>query len=94
MTSPQTGFRQRLSAREQMLGTVVKLTAPQVIEILGEAGLDFVMIDAEHAPFDRNAIDLALLAARAAGIHGLVRVPDMGSILSALDCGAAGVIVR
>jgi len=35
-------------------------------EILGDVGYDFVVIDEEHAPFDRLAIDQALLSTRAA----------------------------
>jgi 2-keto-3-deoxy-L-rhamnonate aldolase RhmA len=64
-------------------------------EILGDVGFDFVVIDAEHAPFGRGDIDVMLLAARAAGIAGLVRVQsaDPAGILSVLDCGAAGILV-
>ena len=43
-------------------------------EILGDLGFDFVVIDEEHAPFDRLSIDTALLAARASGTDGIVRV--------------------
>lgn len=77
------------------VGTFVKTTSPQVIEILGTSGLDFAVLDAEHAPFDRTALDLALLAGRAAGLPLLVRVPDRSAsgMLSALDLGAAGVLV-
>jgi 2-keto-3-deoxy-L-rhamnonate aldolase RhmA len=77
------------------VGTFVKTTSPQCIEILGGAGLDFAVIDAEHAPFDRAAIDLALLAGRAANLPLLVRVLDRtaASLLSVLDMGAAGVLV-
>jgi staphyloferrin B biosynthesis citrate synthase len=65
----------------------------QATEIIGDAGFDFVVIDQEHAPFDRTASDIALLAARAAGMPALVRVPGPDAILSVLDCGAAGVLI-
>lgn len=93
MTEKKTGFRERLAARESMLGTFIKTPGVQAIEVLGDVGLDFVVIDAEHAPWDRNAIDLALLAAKASGIDALVRVESTATILTALDCGAAGVMV-
>ena len=35
-------------------GTFIKTAHPQVIEVLGTTGLAFAVIDAEHAPFDRN----------------------------------------
>jgi 2-keto-3-deoxy-L-rhamnonate aldolase RhmA len=53
------------------------------------------VLDAEHAPFDRAALDLCILAARAGGKTVLVR-PQSAShehILNALDCGADGVIL-
>jgi staphyloferrin B biosynthesis citrate synthase len=88
-------FRQRLAAGEHLLGTFIKTPTGHAIEILGELGFDFVVIDEEHAPFDRAAIDLALLAARAAGTAGIVRVaePTASNLLSVLDNGAVGVLV-
>ena len=77
------------------VGTFVKTTSPQVIEILGMSGLDFAVLDAEHAPYDRAALDLSMLAGRAAGLPLLVRVQDRSAagLLSVLDMGAAGVLV-
>jgi 2-keto-3-deoxy-L-rhamnonate aldolase RhmA len=77
------------------VGTFIKTCAPQIIEILGNAGLDFGVLDAEHAPFDRMALDLALLAGRAARLPLYVRVHDQqaATMLNALDLGAAGVLV-
>jgi 2-keto-3-deoxy-L-rhamnonate aldolase RhmA len=88
-------FRERLLARERMLGTFLKLPTTQVIEILGSLGYDFVVIDQEHAPLDRAMTDLMVFAARASNIAPLVRVPEFNaaSILSALDCGAMGIMV-
>ncbi|MGD9809791.1 MAG: HpcH/HpaI aldolase/citrate lyase family protein [Sphingobium sp.] len=76
-------------------GIFVKTTSPQVIEVIGTCGLDFAVVDAEHAPFDRAAIDLMILAGRAAGLPIFVRVPDdrHSTLLSALDLGAAGLLV-
>lgn len=95
MTETQKSFREKFAAGERLLGSFVKNTDGRSVEILGLLGLDFVVIDEEHAPFDRNSIDLSLLAARAGNISGLVRVADSSDarILSALDCGATGVLV-
>src|SRR3954454_24645161 len=88
-----TMLRSRLLAREHLIGTFVKTPTTHATEILGALGFDFVVIDEEHAPFDRMATDTALLAARAAGTAALVRVQNATSILSVLDCGATGVLV-
>lgn len=79
-----------------MLGVFFKTPgAYQQIEVLGSTGLDFVVLDTEHAPFDRGALDTAILAGRGVGLPVLVRVantqPD--TILSVLDMGACGIIV-
>lgn len=88
-------FRQRFRDGAVLHGSFIKTPTGHAIEILGDVGFDFVVIDAEHAPFDRASIDIALLAARAAGVAGLVRVPSAAPdvLLAALDCGAAGVII-
>ncbi|MBL8699681.1 MAG: aldolase [Alphaproteobacteria bacterium] len=92
---PAAQFRHRLRARDHLLGTFVKTPTTHAIEILGGLGFDFVVIDQEHAPIDRAAIDVMVLAARASNVAGIVRVGDPGdsNILSVLDCGAAGILV-
>jgi staphyloferrin B biosynthesis citrate synthase len=92
---PASHFRKRLLAREPLLGTFIKTPTIHSTEIIGELGFDFVVIDAEHAPFDRVSIDQILLAAKAWDIAALVRVDrnDPAPILAALDDGAAGVLV-
>jgi len=88
-------LKQRLAAGETIVGTFVKTPSPIVVEVLGLTELDCLCLDAEHAPFDRAAIDACLMAARAAGIEVLVRVPSAAPehILNALDCGATGVVI-
>jgi staphyloferrin B biosynthesis citrate synthase len=92
---PAATFRHRLAGGEQLIGTFIKTPTSHTSEIIGDIGYDFVVIDEEHAPFDRVTIDAALLGARAAGTAGIVRVarPDAANILSALDDGAVGVLV-
>lgn len=93
MSSSTASFRQRLIAREPLIGSFLKTPTGHATEIIGDAGFDFVVIDQEHAPFGRTTTDIALLAARAANMPALVRVPGPDAILSVLDCGAAGVLI-
>jgi len=90
-----SSFRRRFSARQNLVGCFIKTPTTHATEILGALGYDFVVIDEEHAPFDRAMTDIVLLAARASNIAGIVRVSsdDPSKILSCLDCGAAGVLV-
>nr|WP_277990329.1 aldolase/citrate lyase family protein [Pandoraea sp. LA3] len=73
----------------------VQTASPEIIEMCGAAGLDFVWIDAEHGSFDlEKAVDM-FRAAEAHGVTPLLRVPslDAASVMRALDAGAMGIIV-
>jgi len=89
----QTRFKQRLTAREPLVGCFIKTPHPIVIEVLGQSALDFLVLDAEHAPFDRQSIDTCIIAGRAVDCPILVRVPNEDWILNVLDSGAAGILV-
>ncbi len=88
-------LRERLHARDLLAGTWVKTPHPHVVEVLALSPLDLIVLDAEHAPFDRGTLDLCIMAARAGGKPVLVRPASSAHehILNALDCGADGVIV-
>jgi 2-keto-3-deoxy-L-rhamnonate aldolase RhmA len=79
----------------RQIGTFVKTGAPQIVEILGGAGLHFAVVDAEHAPFDRATIDVMVIAARSVNLPLFVRIPDMNAatIQSVLDIGVSGLLV-
>jgi 2-keto-3-deoxy-L-rhamnonate aldolase RhmA len=89
------GLKQRLAAGEPLWGSFLKTPSPIIVEVLASAGLDLLCFDAEHAPFDRAAIDLCTMSARAAGLPVVVRTPTAAPehILNALDCGADGVVL-
>ena len=88
-------FKDRLKRREPMLGAFIKTPHPTVIEIMARADYDFLIIDAEHAPFGRSDIDLMMIAGRAVGCPLIVRIPvdTPDWMLNVLDMGAAGVMV-
>ncbi|SSW68253.1 aldolase/citrate lyase family protein [Achromobacter veterisilvae] len=77
------------------VGTFIKTPSAHIVEILAVAGLDFAVLDAEHAPFDFGTLDAMLIAGKAAGLPLFVRVPDFqpSTLLRSLDLGAAGVLV-
>lgn len=88
-------FRTRLRRGDILVGSFLKTPTLHGAEILGNLGFDFLVIDEEHAPFDRQSTDVSLFAARATGAAGFVRVqsPAPHHLLSVLDCGATGVLV-
>lgn len=87
--------KEKMLKHQKLLGTFFELGTATAIECLGLAGLDFVVIDTEHGPFDvESTIDFI----RAAELHQMtpfVRVKDgkRPSILKMLDIGAKGIII-
>lgn len=89
-------FKDRIlgvSSKDILKGTFVKMNCPDAVEILGLMGIDFIIIDGEHAPCDELSLSTLLRAADAVNLPAIVRVPvaDEFHILKALDMGAAGV---
>jgi 4-hydroxy-2-oxoheptanedioate aldolase len=92
---------QRVSAKARLrekgfvAGPFVGVGSPALVEMLGLAGFDFVVIDCEHAAFSGEMAGQLIRAAEAAVIAPLVRVRrnDPGDILEALDLGAVGLHV-
>ena len=88
-------FRSRLRSGAPLVSSFIKTGHYHPVEVAGAAGLDAVVIDAEHAAFSVADLDACLMACRAAGVAGLVRVPDTrpATLLQVLDMGAEGVFV-
>ncbi|MFG1610576.1 HpcH/HpaI aldolase/citrate lyase family protein [Actinoplanes sp. NPDC049265] len=100
MTRPgftrSSGFAARLaSADRPLIGTWVKIPALEPIEILADAGFDYIVIDQEHAPLTFEFAYQATVVAQGAGLSVVVRVPDRsGSHLQRLlDAGVDGILV-
>ncbi|MEM1374821.1 MAG: aldolase/citrate lyase family protein [Pseudomonadota bacterium] len=87
-------FKTRMHAGEMLAGTFLKTPAYELIEVLAGSGLDFLCLDAEHAPFDRARMDMCLAIGRALDFPLLVRPGSATApeILQALDAGAAGIV--
>ncbi len=88
-----TNFRQQLNAGKRLLGTLVSIASAQSVEILSQAGFDWLFIDGEHAPL--SDADIQYIVQAAAPLSCLVRVHSLDEIAikKALDSGANGIIV-
>ncbi|MFI5913290.1 HpcH/HpaI aldolase/citrate lyase family protein [Dactylosporangium sp. NPDC051541] len=90
------GFARRLASADRCLvGTWVKIPALEPIEILADAGFDYIVLDQEHAPLTFDFVYQATVVAQGAGLSVVVRVPDRsGSHLQRLlDAGVDGILV-
>ncbi|MBM3130503.1 MAG: hypothetical protein FJ009_17980 [Chloroflexi bacterium] len=87
-------MKRKLLDQQPVIGPNVQLDSPWLVELIGQAGFDFVMLDAEHGIVAPNLPNL-IMAADAAGITPIVRVPthERGFLLTPLEAGAGGLQV-
>lgn len=88
--------RHKLGAGEEVYGLFSTLPEPTMVEMIGCAGYDFVILDTEHTLVDPQRLENLIRAAETAGLTPFVRVPeaDPGAVLRALDAGAMGIVVQ
>jgi 2-keto-3-deoxy-L-rhamnonate aldolase RhmA len=77
------------------LGMQMYSHAPDLIEIVGYAGFDFIMIDMEHSRLNPETMVMLIRTAEASGLTPLVRVPENNPSLirACVESGAKGVFV-
>jgi 2-keto-3-deoxy-L-rhamnonate aldolase RhmA len=79
-----------------LMGTMLaEIRQPSIMQILLNAGFDFVIIDNEHGAFGIESIaDLSRMA-RILGLTPIVRVPELAYpyIAQSLDAGAQGIML-
>jgi 4-hydroxy-2-oxoheptanedioate aldolase len=86
--------REKLSRGEPVVSAMIPFFAPAVVELLGAAGVDMVMLDAEHGAIDLGECEHMCRAADAVDLPAIARVPqnDAPTILRYLDIGLSGII--
>lgn len=86
-------LKNRLKNGETVFGTFVKFPSPQIVEMLGYAGLDFVILDMEHSLISFAEAENMMRAAGLSSMDVIVRVPSACEehVLHALDAGASGI---
>ena len=91
-----THFKERLyDPQTRLLGMFVKFPTTETMEILASAGLDFVIIDMEHAPLGIETVYRMVAIAERSGMAALVRLRghDPATANTMLDAGASGILV-
>ncbi|MYC29308.1 MAG: hypothetical protein F4X65_04355 [Chloroflexi bacterium] len=85
----------KLAAGEVVFGAIITRYAPDLVEIFGAVGYDFVMIDCEHGPMNLDQVEHMVRAGEAFGITPIARIPnhEESTILRFLDRGLQGIIV-
>ena len=88
-------MKEKLLSGQPAFGVSVMTPSPQIVEMLGKLGFDWVLIDSEHGAISLESMELMIMAAELSGITPIVRPEsnDPAAILQALDRGAMGVQV-
>ena len=77
-TTFPNAFRRALLADQCLTGCWSALANPITAEILGPAGFDWLMLDAEHGPNDLLTLILQLMALKDSPSAPVVRPPSSG----------------
>jgi 2-dehydro-3-deoxyglucarate aldolase len=73
--SPPNRFKQDLVARKKLIGCWCSLANPITTEVLGLAGFDWLLLDAEHSPNDVLSLIPQLMALKDSASAPVVRPP-------------------
>lgn len=79
----------------KVYGTMLSMARnPRWAGVLAETGIDYAIIDTEHAPFNRSEVADMAWALNKSGIVPIVRVPIPSAhyVTMALDGGAKGIL--
>jgi 4-hydroxy-2-oxoheptanedioate aldolase len=89
-------FKQQLRDGSPKMGLFLNAHSPTVAEQLAHSGYDWLLVDTQHGPMDREKLSTTICAIAGGGAKSMVRVggyDDRAGIQQALDLGADGVLV-
>ena len=88
-------FKAKVRAGETVFGTWSHIPNVQVVEVIGAAGMDFIVFDLEHGPHSFSQLPGLYAAAENSGLAHVTRVPGLenSNVLRCLDSGAKGIMV-
>lgn len=88
-------LKQKLAEGKPVYGAMVQFPDADLVELLGHAGFDWILIDAEHGTINENDCQHMVRACELASATAIVRPPmnHAETIMRFLDSGAQGVQV-
>ena len=88
-------MKKKLLAGEPTFGVSIMIPSPQIVEMVGRLGFDWILIDCEHGTINLETVELLSIAAEASGLTPIARpkTKNPDDILSVMDRGAMGVQV-
>ena len=88
-------LKEKLNADKPTFGPFLGFPSPQLVEMIGWLGFDFVIIDCEHGTIDYETAESMIRAADISGTTPIVRVGmnEPQHIQRFLEAGAHGIMV-
>jgi 2-keto-3-deoxy-L-rhamnonate aldolase RhmA len=88
-------LRDALGADGGLIATFLLIPRVEIVEMIGRAGFDAVVLDLEHGPIGPADVPGLAAAARGADLFAIARVPEQSPavIAAVLDAGVDGVLV-
>lgn len=95
MEIPVNKFKHAITENRLQIGLWSQLVSTIAVEVLADAGYDFVVVDAEHAPNDLGTVMPMLQMLDRSPASAIVRVPwrDMVLFKRYLDIGAQTLLI-
>ena len=91
----QNKMKAKLLRGEPAFGVSIMIPCPQIVEMVGKLGFDWVLIDCEHGTISIETVEMLAMAAEACGITPIARprTKSPEDILNVMDRGVMGVQV-
>jgi 4-hydroxy-2-oxoheptanedioate aldolase len=88
-------FKASLKKGKTVFGTWSMTGSATVVDVIGIAGLDFVILDMEHGSMSFETVENLVRAAECRGCQPIIRVSEGSdaTILRALETGTTGIMV-
>src|ERR1700736_1919245 len=68
-------LKDRVRRGDPVFGTILPIPSPEVAEIAGLSGYDFLLLDMEHGPVTLESLEGLVRACRAVDVVAVARVP-------------------
>ncbi|MBS7527410.1 hypothetical protein KHM83_12065 [Fusibacter paucivorans] len=86
-------LKKRIANKEVLVGLFYKFNSQAIVEMVGHAGFDFIIVDCEHSNYAPGEVEGLIRAAECVQMSSIIRLRDATAedVLHALDSGADGV---
>lgn len=92
---PENTFLKKIRSGKAPVGFFNYIKDRTIMDLAGQTGIDFVVIDTEHAVIGKETVENLIFAAQLNGVVPMVRMPDTipYMVRNYMEMGARGILV-